>query len=117
MGVLVDTIIGAVSFGLISYISQPNILGNNKYYFQIFGFLWTLPVTYFFLLLIASKISTTAMMNLSRHIGLGAVITILTVYVCLIMQEMEQSSIIFVNLVITMLFIVLYFGFDVYKIL
>jgi len=117
MGVLVDTIIGAVSFGLISYISQPNILGNNKYYFQIFGFLWTLPVTYFFLLLIASKISTTAMMNLSRHIGLGAVITILTVYVCLIMQDMEQSSIIFVNLVITMLFIVLYFGFDVYKIL
>jgi hypothetical protein len=117
MGVLVDTIIGAVSFGLISYISQPNILGNNKYYFQIFGFLWTLPVTYFFLLLIASKISTTAMMNLSRHIGLGAVITILTVYVCLIMQDMEQSSIIFVNLVITILFIVLYFGFDVYKIL
>jgi len=117
MGVLVDTIIGAVSFGLISYISQPNILGNNKYYFQIFGFLWTLPITYFFLLLIASKISTTAMMNLSRHIGLGAVITILTVYVCLIMQDMEQSSIIFVNLVITILFIVLYFGFDVYKIL
>jgi len=117
MGVLVDTIIGAVSFGLISYISQPNILGNNKYYFQIFGFLWTLPVTYFFLLLIASKISTTAMMNLSRHIGLGALITILTVYVCLIMQDMEQSSIIFVNLVITILFIVLYFGFDVYKIL
>ena len=117
MGVLVDTIIGAVSFGLISYISQPNILGNNKYYFQIFGFLWTLPVTYFFLLLIASKISTTAMMNLSRHIGLGAVITILTVYVCLQMQDMEQSSIIFVNLVITILFIVLYFGFDVYKIL
>ena len=117
MGVLVDTIIGAVSFGLISYISQPNILGNNKYYFQIFGFLWTLPITYFFLLLIASKISTTAMMNLSRHIGLGALITILTVYVCLIMQDMEQSSIIFVNLVITILFIVLYFGFDVYKIL
>ena len=117
MGVLVDTIIGAVSFGIISYISQPNILGNNKYYFQIFGFLWTLPITYFFLLLIASKISTTAMMNLSRHIGLGAVITILTVYVCLIMQDMEQSSIIFVNLVITILFIVLYFGFDVYKIL
>jgi hypothetical protein len=117
MGVLVDSIIGAVSFGLISYISQPNILGNNKYYFQIFGFLWTLPITYFFLLIIASKISTTAMMNLSRHIGLGAVITILTVYVCLIMQEMEQSSIIFVNLLITILFIVLYFGFDVYKIL
>lgn len=117
MGVLVDSIIGAISFGLISYISQPNILGNNKYYFQIFGFLWTLPITYFFLLIIASKISTTAMMNLSRHIGLGAVITVLTVYVCLIMQEMEQSSIIFVNLVITILFIVLYFGFDVYKIL
>ena len=57
------------------------------------------------------------MMNLSRHIGLGAVITILTVYVCLQMQDMEQSSIIFVNLVITILFIVLYFGFDVYKIL
>ena len=117
MGVLVDSLIGAVSFGLISYISQPNIFGNNKYYFQIFGFLWTLPITYFFLLLIASKISTTAMMNLSRHIGLGAVITILTVYVCLKMQDMDQSIIIIVNLVITILFIALYFGFDLYKII
>ena len=117
MGVLVDSLIGAISFGLISYISQPNILGNNKYYFQIFGFLWTLPITYFFLLLMASKISTTAMMNLSRHIGLGAVITILTVYICLKMQDMDQNIIIIVNLLITILFITLYFGFDIYEVL
>ena len=57
MGVLVDSLIGAVSFGLISYISQPNIFGNNKYYFQIFGFLWTLPITYFFYFLLPLKLA------------------------------------------------------------
>jgi len=116
MTVIVDAIIGAVTFGVISYISQPNMLGNNTYYFQIFGLLWSLPISYFFLLLIASKISTTAMMNLSRHIGLGAMLTIFTVYICLYMQGMDQSIIIIVNLLITILFIVLYFGFDIYKI-
>ena len=38
MSVLTDTLVGGISFGIISYISQPNILGNNKYYFQILGF-------------------------------------------------------------------------------
>lgn len=115
MSVFLDTFIGAISFGLISYISQPNVLGNGKYYFQILGFLYAVPLAYFFLLLMASKISTTAMMNLSRHIILGGTFTILTAFICLFMQDMEQNIIIFSNLLITIILIMLYFGLDVYK--
>jgi len=115
MSVLLDTFIGGISFGIISYISQPNVLGNGKHYFQILGFLYAVPLAYFFLLLMASKISTTAMMNLSRHIILGAILTILAAFICLFMQDMEQNIIIFSNLLITILLILLYFGLDIYK--
>lgn len=115
MSVLTDTLVGGISFGIISYISQPNILGNNKYYFQILGFLYAVPLAYFFLLLMASKISTTAMMNLSRHIILGGSFTVLTAIICLFMQDMDQNIIIFSNLLITILLIILYFGLDIYK--
>tara|TARA_B110000444_G_C18668224_1_gene513993 strand:+ start:488 stop:841 length:354 start_codon:yes stop_codon:yes gene_type:complete len=115
MSVLTDTLIGGISFGIISYISQPNVLGNGKYYFQVLGFLYAVPLTYFFLLLMASKISTTAMMNLTRHIMLGALLTILSAFICLYMQDMEQNIIIFTNLLVTILFIILYMGLDIYK--
>lgn len=117
MTVLADTIIGGISFGLISYISQPNVLGNGKYYFQILGFLYAVPLAYFFLLLMASKISTTAMMNLSRHIILGGTLTVLSAVVCLYMQNMDQNIIILTNILITILLVILYIGLDVYKLI
>lgn len=90
--VLFDTILGGGLLGLISYLS--NVYGKSSpVFFKIMAFLWSVPLTYFFFINMASRYGKTPVENFARHAMIGTTATlILSIMVFAIINLMKDIS-------------------------
>jgi len=111
--VLLDTILGACIMGTISYLS--NIYGKeNVYFYKILAFVWSVPLTFFFFINMASRTGKTAIYDFSLHSLFGTALTFLLALVTLFIIDFEINAIIFVTLFFAIVSTILYFVFDFY---
>tara|TARA_B100002019_G_C21251989_1_gene591659 strand:- start:1339 stop:1689 length:351 start_codon:yes stop_codon:yes gene_type:complete len=114
INVILDAILGGVMLGTISYLS--NIYGKKSEYYKIIGFLWAVPLTYFFLLYIAMKDGKKAIQNLSRHALYGITLNILIILIILrIINEINITVLVSISFMYGLLTIMLYFLLKIYK--
>ena len=74
--VLFDTILGGGLLGLISYLS--NVYGKSSpIFFKILAFMWSVPLTYFFFINMASRYGKTPVENFALHAMIGTSATLL----------------------------------------
>lgn len=114
INVILDAILGGVMLGTISYLS--NIYGKKSEYYKIIGFLWAVPLTYFFLLYIAMKDGKKAIIDLSRHALYGITLNILIILIILrVINEINISVLVFISFIYGFLALIMYFILKLYK--
>ena len=114
INVILDTILGGIMIGTISYFS--NIYGKNPEYYKIVGFLWAVPLTYFFLLYIAMKDGKKAIKGLTLHALYGILLTLLSILIILrIINNINISLLIGITFIYGILTTMLYFILKLYK--
>tara|TARA_Y200000002_G_scaffold245886_1_gene203412 strand:+ start:350 stop:703 length:354 start_codon:yes stop_codon:yes gene_type:complete len=112
--ILKDSFYGAILLGGISYLNQ--IYKNNPQYSKISGFLIGAPTGFFLGLNIFLNNNIDSAKNYTYHMGLGIIITFFAVLITLYLLNNELDSIsIFVNLIILIFILIIYFKFEIYK--
>lgn len=112
--VIIDTILGAIFFGSISYLTQT--FSEDKRLYKVIGFLWGIPLSYFFFMYISSKNGKLAMLDLSKHAVFGLLSTILIMIIIIYnIDSMSERTIIILSLIYGIIIFSLYFIFKLYK--
>ena len=94
--ILFDGIMGGCLFGLISYLS--NMYGKTyPDFYKILAFIWAVPLTNFYLLLIAARKDKTAMKDFSIHSIIGTILTLALAILTLIIIDLDKNIIIIVS--------------------
>lgn len=90
--VLFDAILGGGLLGLISYLS--NVYGKSSpMFFKILAFMWSVPLTYFFFINMASRYGKTPVENFARHAIIGTSATlILSIIIFAIINFVKDVS-------------------------
>lgn len=113
--VILDTFLGGFILGTISYLS--NLYGKeNVYFYKILAFIWSVPLTFFFFINMASRHGKVAIYDFSYHALFGTALTFILALITLFIIEYETSFIVFFTLIFAIIVTVLYFYMDIYKI-
>lgn len=81
MEVIYDAIFGGCILGTISYLS--NVYGkDNPVFFKILAFLWSVPLTFFFFINIASRYGKNPMEDFCKHAIFGTLFTLILSIIC-----------------------------------
>ena len=112
--VILDTFLGGFILGTISYLS--NLYGKeNIYFYKILAFIWSVPLTFFFFINMASRHGKVAIHDFSLHSLFGTALTFILALLTLLIIDYETSFIVFFTLIFAIIVTVLYFYMDVYK--
>ena len=112
--VLFDGLMGGCLFGLISYLS--NIYGKTyPDFYKILAFIWAVPLTNFYLLLIAARKDKTAMKDFSIHSIIGTILTLALAILTLLIIDLDKNIIIIVAFLFALITTLMYFLFEIYK--
>jgi len=111
--ILIDAFFGAVLVGLFSYFAS--IYDSHPSYLNITAYLWGVPLFYFYLVYITWQKSREAMFSFTRHAVVGTALTVLVMLITLYMTNQSLSTIVAVNIALLILFIAVYFYFELYK--
>lgn len=112
--VLFDALAGGCLFGVISYLS--NMYGKNyPDFYKILAFIWAVPLTNFYLLLISSRKDKTAMKDFSIHSIIGTILTIALAILTLMIIDLDKNIIIIVSFLFAVISTLMYFLFEIYK--
>lgn len=113
---LLNSLLGAVLFGSISYVSSRAHI--SSYYHKIIAFLWALPLTFFAFILMFSDKGKTVVSDFAKHSLIGTFITMFMAILTLILIyfNVKLSIIVLTMLIIGLGSTVGYFYFELYKI-
>ena len=111
--ILRDALIGGIFVGIFSYFAS--IYDSHPSYLNITAYLWGVPLTYFFLVYITWQKNRDAMFSFTRHAIVGTALTLLVMLITLYMTKQSLSTIVAVNIALLVLFIAVYFYFELYK--
>ena len=111
--VLIDTIIGGILLGFISYLSD--IYKNNPEFYKILAFLWAVPLTFFFFINIASRSNKKAMKDFSIHAIIGIVLTFILALITIYIIKFDKNIIVLFSFLFSAFFTFIYFYFKIYK--
>lgn len=111
--VLLDTILGGCIMGTVSYLS--NIYGKESiYFYKILAFVWSVPLTFFFFINMASRAGKTAIHDFSLHALFGTALTFILALLTLLFIDININTIIFFTLIFAIVSTILYFVFEFY---
>lgn len=99
--------------GIFSYFAS--IYDSHPSYLNITAYLWGIPLTYFFLVYITWQKNRDAMFSFTRHAIVGTALTLLVMLITLYMKNYSLTMIIVTNVALLLLFIAVYFYFELYK--
>lgn len=112
--ILNDTIVGAITFSIASYLNQ--LYSETDDVVRVFAFLWATPLSYFIFLNLFKSRGGDAMIEFTKHAALGVVCLMvamgLTIYY---IDKMSPEDIVYLNLVYTLIVTSAYFIFKIYK--
>jgi len=111
--ILLDTILGGLLVGSISYLS--NIYGKNPEFYKILAFIWSVPLTFFFFINIASRDGKKAMEDFCRHSIIGLILTIILALITIRIIKLDNYIIIFFSFIFAIVTTFLYFHLQLYK--
>lgn len=115
ISVLNDAFAGGFLFGLISYLS--NIYGKSyPHFYKILAFIWAVPLTYFYLLLIASRNHKKAIFDFALHGLFGTILTLIIIVITLLIIDIDKKYIITIAFIFVVISTIAYFAYDVYTI-
>jgi hypothetical protein len=112
--VVKDSIVGAIMFGGLAYLSDK--FKNKSYYFKIIAFVWAAPFTYFYLLYITSRAGKKSLDGFNAHALIGTLAT--AFLICLYMglkDYMNIDTIIAITFILTFIFTFGYYYFKVFE--
>lgn len=114
--VLFDTFLGALMLGTISVLSQ--IFINVPQYYKILAFIWSVPLTFFFFINMTSRAGLVHVENFSRHALIGTVLTVIFALMTIRLSNiLSMDSLIYMNFILAVLSVILYFSFRLYEII
>ena len=111
--ILRDALVGGILVGIFSYFAS--IYDSHPSYLNITAYLWGVPLFYFYLVYITWQKSREAMFSFTRHAVVGTALTVLAMLITLYMTKQPLYTIVAVNIALLVLFIVVYFYFELYK--
>lgn len=114
--VLIDALIGAIILGFISFLSS--IYGGDKQssLYRILGFVWTIPITFFFFVNMAARDSgRKAIDDFTRHALIGTILTGIIGAVVLILPTFSSDFLVYLTFFYALILTILYFYYGVYK--
>ena len=112
--VIKDTLVGAIMFGGLSYLSEK--FQNKSYYFKIVAFVWAAPFTYFYLLYITSRAGKKSLDGFNRHALIGTLATAFLITLYMFLKEyMNIDTIIVITFILTFIFTFGYYYFKVFE--
>jgi len=115
--ILFDAIMGGLMLGSVSYLS--NVYGKDSpVFFKILAFLWSVPLTFFFFVNMASRYGKKPMEDFSKHAIFG---TFFTLFLSIIsymsirfFKELETEDIVKYCLIYALIVTLIYFIFKLY---
>jgi uncharacterized membrane protein len=114
--VIFDGIMGGLLFGVISYLS--NIYGQSyPHFYKVLAFVWAVPLTNFYLLLIASRKDKMAMKEFAVHSILGTILTLLLAILTILIIKFDKNIIIIISFLFAVITTLMYFIFEIYKLI
>ena len=111
--IILDTILGGLLIGSISYLS--NIYGKNTEFYKILAFIWAVPLTFFFFINMASRDGKKAIKDFSRHSIIGLVLTIILALITMRIIKLDNYIIVLCAFMFAVLTTFLYFYLQIYK--
>ena len=109
----IDGFLGGIILGFISYLSF--IFKKSDDFYKILGFVWAVPLTFFFLLYIVSKAGKNAMENFTKHSLLGTCLLVLLSLITLRIINQKKNIIILISFLFAIISTLLYFLLQIYK--
>lgn len=110
-----DTFIGALVLGTISTLGQYYMY--QAQYYKILAFVWSVPLTFFFFINMASRAGIIHVINFSRHAIIGTTLTGLLAIMTILLQHLPMQYLVYLNLLLAVSFVALYFGLQIYEII
>ena len=115
INVVNDAFVVGFLFGLISYLS--NMYGKSyPHFYKILAFVWAVPLTYFYLLLIASRNDKKAIYDFALHGLFGTILTLIIIIITLFIIDLDKNYIVFIAFLFAVISTIAYFAYDVYTI-
>lgn len=111
--ILLDTILGGLLLGSISYLS--NIYGKNPEFYKILAFIWAVPLTFFFLINLASRDGKKAIKDFCIHSILGLLLTIILALITIRIIKLDNYIIVLFSFIFAVITTFLYFYLKIYK--
>ncbi len=111
--ILLDTVLGGTLLGFISYLS--NIYGKHPEFYKILAFIWGVPLTFFFLINMASRDGKKAIKDFSTHSIIGLILTMILALITIRIIKMDNYLIVLFSFTFAIVVTVLYFYLEIYK--
>ena len=109
---IIDGILGGILSSIISFLSYKYKKSNN--FHKILGFVWAVPLTFFFLLYIVSKSNKKAMTDFTRHSLLGTILLVILSIFTLRIINLNKDVIILFAFLYSSFFTFIYFYLKIY---
>lgn len=113
---IIDIILGGLLFGIVSYLSS-HYGKSNPYYYKILAFLWAAPFFFFYFIVIASRDGKKPIYDFSQHSALGSILTVIISIITMLVINYNTFSILVFTLIFPIVFTVLYFYFNIFKLI
>ena len=110
---IIDGIVGGLAFFIFSIFTST--YDDNPEHLKITAYLWGIPLFFFYLVYITASHSKEAMIAFTKHGLLGTVLTVLVMIFTLYIQDYRTINIVLANIMLLILFIVIYFIERLYK--
>jgi hypothetical protein len=113
---IIDIVLGGLLFGIVSYLSS-RYGKKNPYYYKILAFLWAAPFFFFYFIVIASRDGKKPIYDFSQHSALGSMLTVIISVLTMLIINYSTFSILSFTLIFPVVFTILYFYFDIFKLI
>lgn len=113
---IIDIVLGGLLFGIVSYLSSQ-YGKRNPYYYKILAFLWAAPFFFFYFIVIASRDGKKPIYDFSQHSALGSLLTVIISVLTMLIINYSTFSILSFTLIFPIVFTILYFYFDIFKLI
>ena len=110
---IIDGIIGGLGFFIFSIFAST--YDENPEYLKITAYLWGIPLFFFYLVYITASHSKEAMIAFTKHGLIGTALTVFVMIFTLYIQDYRSINIVIANIMLLILFIVIYFSERLYK--
>lgn len=114
--IITDFFVGGFLFGLISYLS--NMYGKSyPHFYKILAFVWAVPLTYFYLLLISARYNNKKIIyDFALHALIGTILTLIIIIITLLIIDIDNNYIIIIAFIFALISTIIYFMYEIYKI-